>query len=92
MSYGQVLRAARIKAGMSQEELAARLHINQSDVSKYESGAKEPRISIFRDWTFVTQAQEVMVGFLCGVDGVAMMTMLQQMSTVIAGFIGGWFI
>lgn len=73
MDYGAILKACRDRARLSQEELAHLLHINQSDVSKYENGTKEPSISIFQAWTQNTQAQEVMVAFFCGVDGISMM-------------------
>lgn len=89
MKYGAVLRAARERQGLSQDELAHRLHIQQADVSRIENNRKEPSMSLFRDWTVLTQAQDVMVAFICGMDG---LTILQQMSTVITGFIGGWFI
>jgi len=45
------------------------LHINQSDVSKYENDAKEPTISLLHSWVTNTQSQEVMVAFICGMDG-----------------------
>lgn len=89
MKYGAILKAARVRSGLSQEELAHRLHINQSDVSKYESDRKEPHMNLFQDWTTITQAQEVMVAFICGMDG---LSILQNMTTVVTGFIGGWFI
>lgn len=89
MKYGAILKAARVRSGLSQEELAHMLHINQSDVSKYESDRKEPHMSLFRDWTALTQAQDVMVAFICGMDG---LTILQNIMSVVTGFIGGWFI
>lgn len=69
MKYGAILKACRTRAGFSQEELAHRLHINQSDVSKYENGTREPTISLFQLWINNTQTQEVMVTYLCGIDG-----------------------
>lgn len=73
MKYGSILKACRTRAGFSQEDLAHKLHINQSDVSKYENGTKEPTISIFQSWINNTQTQEVMVAYLCGVDGLNML-------------------
>ncbi|WP_163583310.1 helix-turn-helix domain-containing protein [Gracilibacillus saliphilus] len=85
MKYGAILKACRSRAGLSQEELAHRLHINQSDISKYENDTKEPTMSTFQAWATNTQAQEVMVAFVCGVDG---LSILQQLSDVIiAGLI-----
>lgn len=73
MKYGAILKACRTRSGFSQEELAHRLHINQSDVSKYESGTKEPTVSIFQAWINNTQTQEVMVAYLCGLDGISIL-------------------
>lgn len=82
MKYGAILRACRERSGLSQEELAFRLSMNQSDVSKFENGAKEPTISTVQSWLANTQATEVLVAFLCGVDGLGLMQSIMQ-------FIGG---
>lgn len=88
MKYGSILKACRERAGFNQEELAFRLNINQSDVSKYENDVKEPGISIFHDWTTNTQSMEVLVAFLCGVDGLTIMTdLLNTVSTTVIGFL-----
>lgn len=92
MKYGSILKACRERAGFNQEELAFRLNINQSDVSKYENDVKEPNISVFHDWTTNTQAMEVLVAFLCGVDGLTIMTeILGVVSTVVTGFINFFY-
>ena len=70
---GAILRAVRVRAGLSQEELAARLNYNQSDISKFETGAKEPTASTLIKWLKVTNAHEVLVAYLCGLDGIAIM-------------------
>ncbi|MFC4389112.1 multiprotein-bridging factor 1 family protein [Gracilibacillus marinus] len=80
MKYGAILRACRTRAGYSQEELAHRLHINQSDISKYENDTKEPTMSLFQQWACNTQAQEVVVAFCCGVDGLSIM---QQLTDIV---------
>src|SRR5579884_4509498 len=41
---GQVLRDARVRAGLSQVELARRAGVTQSVVSAYESGARQPSL------------------------------------------------
>ncbi|WP_226374280.1 helix-turn-helix domain-containing protein [Virgibacillus alimentarius] len=73
MKYGAILKACRTRSGLSQEELAHKLFINQSDVSKYENGTKEPSISMVQAWTSNTNTQEVLVAFMCGVDGISIM-------------------
>lgn len=79
MRYGAILRACRDRVGLSQEELADRLHINQSDVSKFENDVKEPTVSMFRAWMMNTQAQEVLVAFFCGMDGIGIMQKIMQL-------------
>lgn len=83
MRVGAILKACRTRAGFNQEELAHRLHINQSDVSKYENDAKEPTISILQAWLSNTQAHEVLVAFLCGMDGLNIMQ-----NIINSGFLG----
>lgn len=43
-SLGEEIRAARIKSGMTQEELATCLHTTKSAISKYELGKREPNL------------------------------------------------
>lgn len=45
MSIGITFTQARIRAGLSQSEVARRLGIDQSTVSYWESGKKIPRAS-----------------------------------------------
>ncbi len=45
MDSATTIRAARLQAGLSQNELARRAGTSQATVSAYESGAKEPGIS-----------------------------------------------
>lgn len=92
MNYGAILKACRTRAGLSQEELADKLYINQSDVSKYENGAKEPSISMVQAWTSNTQTQEVLVAFICGMDGLGIMQMLMDSGAMLVGTILGGII
>lgn len=87
MRFGAILKACRIRAGFSQEELADMLYINQSDISKYETDRKEPTMSMFHAWITNTQTPEVAVAFMYGMDGIAM---IQQLMPLIGGLIL-WF-
>lgn len=87
MDYGAILKACRNRARLSQEELAHKLHINQSDVSKYENGTKEPSISMVQSWTSNTQATEVLVAFLCGMDGLSIMQNIIEATSGVIGTI-----
>lgn len=90
VKYGAILKACRERAGLNQEELAFRLHVNQSDISKYETNVKEPTLSTVKAWVEQTQTQEVLIAFLCGVDGIGVMQNIMDMvSSFATGFIGG---
>lgn len=47
MDVGSNLRAARLRSGISQSELARRAGTSQATVSAYENGAKEPSVGTF---------------------------------------------
>ncbi len=86
---GAVLRACRARAGFTQEELADKLYISQSDVSKYENDTMEPHLSTLQAWTNNTQAPEVLVAFLCGMDGMSIMQNIIDAGLTISMIIGG---
>lgn len=82
MNVGALLRACRERAGLTQTQLAQRLHIEQACVSRAENDKKKLDIQTFVDWLKVTQAQEVAVAFLYGMDGVNIINQIMP-------FIGG---
>lgn len=84
MEFGGVFRALRQRKGWNQEEMADKLHINQSDVSRFENDKALPDLMLFQQIVQVTQAPEILVAFLMGMDGI---TILQQLSTLLGGFI-----
>lgn len=86
---GAVLRACRTRAGFTQEELADKLYISQSDVSKYENDTMEPHLSIVQAWTSNTQAPEVLVAFLCGMDGLSILQNIIDAGMTIGMILGG---
>ncbi|PIC65490.1 transcriptional regulator [Sporosarcina sp. P13] len=89
MKYGSILKACRERKGWNQEEMAFHLHVNQSDISKYENNVKEPALSLFQKWATLTGSQDVLVAFICGMDGVSILTnILSTMGTsIIGGFV-----
>lgn len=87
MSYGSILKACRERAGMSQVDLADELYINQSDVSKFERGTKEPSMSMFQKWSMVTQSPDVLVAFIAGMDGLTILTNVLNTMSGVVGFI-----
>ncbi len=86
---GAALKACRARAGFTQEELADKLFISQSDVSKYENDTMEPHLSTLQAWTSNTQAPEVLVAFLCGMDGMSIMQNIIDAGITISLIIGG---
>lgn len=79
MKFGAIMRATRERAGLTQEELAARLYISQSCVSKYEKDHKVPDLPTIMQWVNATNAKEVLVAFLCGMDGLQIMQSIMTM-------------
>jgi transcriptional regulator with XRE-family HTH domain len=45
VSFAENLRLRRKELGLSQEQLGARANIQMADISRYESGSRDPRIS-----------------------------------------------
>ncbi|MGH3936579.1 MAG: helix-turn-helix domain-containing protein [Pseudonocardiaceae bacterium] len=77
---GEALRAARANAGLSGEQLANRLEISQSRVSRIELGQQAASVDVVRRWTEVTKAPDERVGELvvwaeaAGIEAVALRT------------------
>lgn len=71
--YGSIMQAMRERSGLSQEQLAERIHISRSCVSKLENDRKTPDVSTLVAWAQATGATEVVVAFICGMDGLSIM-------------------
>lgn len=84
MNFGTVLKRARMIAGLSQEELAEKLCMGRTAISRIENDRLEPRISDVIRWGQATQATELIAAMLCGID---VTTILQNISMLIGGFI-----
>lgn len=80
MKYGAILQACRERIGWNQEKLAEKLHCSQSDISKLERDRKKPDADTLLAWTEVTGAREVLVAFLCGMDGLSIMQSILQIT------------
>ena len=81
MKIGAILQACRERAKLTQEEMAARLNRTQSCISKIERDHKLPDLPTLIEWLNITNAKEVFVAYLYGLDG---LTILQN----ILGMIG----
>ena len=92
MSIGKFLRKCRVQSGLNQSELAFELNLNQSDISKFENDAKEPPISIFKDWTIRTQSMELGIAFLYGTELItAVPDIINTAVNTFAGFINFFY-
>jgi len=45
VSFAENLRRRRKELGLSQEQLGTRANIQMADISRYEGGSRDPRIS-----------------------------------------------
>ncbi|GAB3391206.1 hypothetical protein GCM10027568_16430 [Humibacter soli] len=67
---GEILRAARQRAGLTQTELAKFADVTQSVISAYESGHRDPSLTMLRKLVEATGFRlEVSVGAGIGVNG-----------------------
>lgn len=74
---------------MSQEDMALELHMSISNVSRLESDKYELKASDLIRWCNATQAQEVLVAFACGVDGLSIMHNILDVATTVGTILGG---
>lgn len=56
MDLGSNLKKARQAAGMTQLELAEKLHVRQKDISRWESGTPSPSVVTFREICLILKA------------------------------------
>lgn len=44
MAISNAIRQVRIKAGLSQSQLAEKIGVKQKDISRWETGARKPKL------------------------------------------------
>jgi len=71
MEYGAILKACRVRSKLTQSQLAEKLHIARSCVSKLESGKKLLDVPTLVKWAEATSSREVVVACLYGLDGLS---------------------
>ncbi len=84
MDLGAVLRKARVSAGLSQEEIALRMLLPRSTISRLENNRTVLKAEDLIRWCQITQAQEVMIALLIGIDSTSI---IQNISMLLGGFI-----
>lgn len=65
----EVLLKCREVSGLSQEEMAIRLRIERSTVSKFESGHRIPNGIIIKNWGVVTNCSDLISLYFSGKEG-----------------------
>lgn len=70
---GAVLKLLRTRMGWSQEKLAEQLNMARTCISKIESGKQAACAETMIRWTTATNAKEVMIAYLYGMDGISIM-------------------
>lgn len=88
MAYGAILRACRMRKGLTQEELADVLHMEQADISRIENDRREPMMTLFQRWALATDSSDVLVAFIAGVEGMMILNdILLSVGSGVIGFI-----
>lgn len=82
MKFGVIVKALRTRKGWSQEELAEKVHMSRSAISKLENDQQTLDVPTLMRLVQATNAPEVAVSILCGMDGI---TILQNLMTVFGG-------
>ncbi|WP_375104615.1 helix-turn-helix domain-containing protein [Paenibacillus sp. RS8] len=78
MKIGAIMQACRERANLSQEEMSFRIERSQGYVSKVESGKSIPDFPTVVNWAVETESREVVVAYLFGIDGIAIMQNLMS--------------
>lgn len=91
-----MMKAARQQADLSQEELAERLYISQSEVSRIESNKKVPDAITFLRWFQTTELPHASAALISGVDPAMLadfINQIQNFAPFMTGFINliKWF-
>ncbi|MGE7114345.1 helix-turn-helix domain-containing protein [Lysinibacillus sp. NPDC047702] len=92
LDYRKLLKKFRKNAEMTQEEIADKLNISQSHVSKYESGRKIIDIETFMLWTRITNSDAHLASVLFGVDLLNTATQIMPAIPMFIGGMSGWML
>ena len=93
MQFGSVLRKARKKAGLSQEDMALELHMSISNVSRLETNKYELKAADLVRWCNITNAPELLIALAVGADGIGKVQQIIELitSSGLLGFVGRLF-
>lgn len=80
MKFGAIMQACRERAGFSQEKLAELMNRSRSCISKFEKDHKVPDMPTMMRWADLTNAREVVIAYMYGLDGMTIMQQILQIS------------
>ena len=78
MKYGVIAKALRVRKGWSQEELAEKLHMSRSAISKLENDQQTLDVPTLVRLVEVTGEPAVGVAIMFGMDGIQIMQQIMQ--------------
>jgi len=91
LEFGSVLRRMRRVADISQEEMAEKLHMSRSNVSRLENNRMDLKAVDLINWCRITNHPDILMSFIYGAD-VASTLIGSGATTLITGtiaFLGG---
>jgi transcriptional regulator with XRE-family HTH domain len=68
LTFGAILRTCRERAGLTQQEMADKLHRSRSCISKLESDKKSLDVGTLIRWADTTSSREVVCSLIYGID------------------------
>lgn len=89
MEFGAVLRKMRKEAGLSQEEMAEKLHVSRSNISRLETDKLELKAVDLLRWCKITNNPDVLMALYAAVDIATNLEPLTQLITGTITLLGG---
>jgi len=78
VKYGVIVKALRVRKGWSQEELAEKLHMSRSAISKLENDQQTLDVPTLVRLVQVTGEPAVAVSIMFGMEGIQIMQQVMQ--------------
>jgi transcriptional regulator with XRE-family HTH domain len=79
LKVGAILQAIRVRANLTQEDIAHTFNMSQSCISKIEKDRKPADFQIILKWAELTNAKEVVVAYIYGMDGISILQNISQL-------------
>lgn len=89
MEFGSVLKKMRVVAEISQEEMAEKLHMSRSNISRLENNRMELKAVDLINWCRITNNPDVLMALYAGVEVIHQLQPVTQLITGFISIIGG---